>query len=78
MIFYVVEKFVGYNDYNVFLDVFKIVKLDIMFMCLEMMDSGNYLEYFMLKMFVCQVVGIVNVKGVVLNGENVLIIGSED
>jgi hypothetical protein len=43
-----------------------------------MTDSGNYPEYSMPKTLVRQVAGIANAKGVVLNGENALTIGSED
>lgn len=72
------EKPAGYNDYNALLDAFKTAKLDITFTCLEMTDSGNYPEYSMPKTLVRQVAGIANAKGVVLNGENALTIGSED
>jgi beta-amylase len=71
------EKPAGYNDYSSLLDAFKTGKLDLTFTCLEMVDSGTYPEYSMPNTLVRQVANLANSKGIVLNGENALSIGSD-
>jgi beta-amylase len=71
------EKPAGYNDYSSLLDAFKTGKLDLTFTCLEMVDNGNYPEYSMPNTLVRQVANLANSKGIVLNGENALSIGSD-
>ncbi|MED1116424.1 family 14 glycosylhydrolase [Bacillus paramycoides] len=72
------EKPAGYNDYSSLLDAFKSAKLDLTFTCLEMSDKGTYPEYSMPKTLVQQVAKLANEKGIVLNGENALSIGSDN
>ncbi|WHX79422.1 family 14 glycosylhydrolase [Priestia flexa] len=72
------EKPAGYNNYSTLLDSFKTAKLDLTFTCLEMVDSGTYPEYSMPKTLVKEVASLANAKGIVLNGENALSIGSEE
>jgi beta-amylase len=71
------EKPAGYNDYNSLLDAFKSANLDLTFTCLEMTDKGTYPEYSMPKTIVQTIAKLANEKGIVLNGENGLSIGSE-